>query len=415
MNRGFARLWLASFCSETGEWMLQISLPILVYQQTGSTASTAAMMIVGLLPAVVLSPVAGVLADRLDRRVLLVIVCLGQALVAAPLLVMGSAAWLGYLVMAGQASLAALFEPARTAVVPELVGHDRIGAANGLLGSCTNIARLVGASLGGALFGFGGIVLVYPVYAGALVLAVVVLLPRFVLPPRDPVPRRAFLREWVDGLTVIRHDRRLWTVGGVLALMSLAQGMFLVLFVPFVLDVLDAGAPGTGLLRGVQAIGGLVAGVAVAALARRVSPRWMIGWGTLAIGVLSAVIWNGPHLTTAFGVYIGLFILVGVPGVLANAGLLSTLQTAAPAALTGRLMSTAFGAISLCTAAGMLLAGVGTRWIGLAGLLNLQCAMQILAGVLALLLLRQAAPRTSMVSASAMPVSPVAPVASRRS
>lgn len=60
---------------------MQIALPILVYQATGSVTSTAAMMIVGLVPAVLLSPVAGVLADRVDRRLLLLGVCLGQLLV----------------------------------------------------------------------------------------------------------------------------------------------------------------------------------------------------------------------------------------------------------------------------------------------------------------------------------------------
>jgi MFS family permease len=140
------RLWLAAFCSETGEWMLQIALPVLVFQTTGSVASTATMMVVGLLPGVLLSPVTGVVADRVRRPRLLLLVCLGQAVVAAPLLVDAALCWL---VMALQTSLAAFFEPARNALVADLVPADRRTSANGLLSAGSNIARLVGAWLGG--------------------------------------------------------------------------------------------------------------------------------------------------------------------------------------------------------------------------------------------------------------------------
>jgi hypothetical protein len=151
--------------------------------------------------------------------------------------------------------------------------------------------------------------------------------------------------------------------------------------VPFVLDTLTAGPGGVGLLRGVQAIGGLAAGFAIAALARRLAPERMLGWGAVCFGVLSALIWHGPALTTTLGVYIGLFIAVGVPGVVANSGLLSVLQTAVPPQEIGRVMSTAFAVMALGTAAGMLLAGVTD---GARVLLDAQAALYVVAGVLAL-------------------------------
>lgn len=366
-----ARLCVAAFCSETGEWMMQIALPILVYQATGSVTSTAAMMIVGLVPAVLLSPVAGVLADRVDRRLLLLGVCLGQLFVAAPLLIDSDTSWL---VMAGQAGLAAFFEPARNALVPEV--SDNVNAANGFLAAGANVARLVGAWLGGMLFALGGVESVYVGYASALIIAAAALVPRL---GAKPLPsERSPARDWLDGLVAFR---RVWTVGVVLTLMSVSQGMFLVLFVPFVLDTLTAGPGGVGLLRGVQAIGGLAAGFAIAALARRLAPERMLGWGAVCFGVLSAAIWHGPALTTALGVYIGLFIAVGVPGVFANSGLLSVLQTVVPPQEIGRVMSTAFAVMALGTAGGMLLAGVAD---GASILLDWQAALYVVAGVLAL-------------------------------
>jgi predicted MFS family arabinose efflux permease len=378
------RLWLAAVCSETGEWMLQIALPILVYQATGSAASTAAMMIVGLLPAVLLSPAAGVLADRLDRRKLLLAVSAGQAVVAAPLLGMsGSAVWAGYLVMAGQASLAALFEPARNALVRDLVGPDGVTAANGLLGMGTNLSRLTGAWLGGLLFAGGGVTLVYLGYAAVLLVAVGALVKPFGT-RHEPQPPGPAVREWLDGIDMIRRDRRLWVIGTAMMMGAVSQGLFLALFVPFVLDVLGAGAGGVGLLRGVQAIGGLLAGAGVAVLARRVASGKLFGWGAVAFGVLGAVMWNGPYLTTALPVYIGLFIAVGVPGGVAVSGLLGILQTAVPPAATGRLTSSAFAAMALGNVLGMLIGGLGAAWSPL--MLNLQAALYLASGVLVLVL-----------------------------
>lgn len=376
------RLWLAAVGSETGEWMLQIALPILVYQATGSAASTAAMMIVGLLPAVLLSPAAGVLADRLDRRTLLLAVAAGQAVVAAPLIAMDGAVWVGYLVMAGQASLAALFEPARNALVRDLVGPDGVTAANGLLGMGTNVSRLAGAWLGGLLFASGGIALVYAGYAIVLLVAVGALSRPFGVRHVPTAERRPAVREWLDGLDLIRRDRGLWVTGTAVMMGAVSQGLFLALFVPFVLDVLGAGAGGVGLLRGVQAIGGLLAGAGIAVLARNVAPRKLYGWGAVAFGVLGVVMWNGPHLTTDLIVYIGLFIAVGIPGGVAVSGLLGTLQTAVPPAATGRLMSSAFAAMALGNALGMLLGGLAASALPL--MLNLQAVLNLASGVLVL-------------------------------
>jgi len=163
---------------------------------------------------------------------------------------------------------------------------------------------------------------------------------------------------------------------------AVSQGLFLALFVPFVLDVLGAGAGGVGLLRGVQAIGGLLAGAGIAVLARKVAPRKLLGWGAVAFGLLSLAMWNGPYVTTALAVYIGLFIAAGIPAGVAVSGLLGTLQTAVPPAATGRLMSSAFAAMALGNALGMLLGGLAASALPL--MLDLQAVLNLASGVLVL-------------------------------
>jgi MFS family permease len=134
----------------------------------------------------------------------------------------------------------------------------------------------------------------------------------------------------------------------------------------------------------VQAIGGLAAGLALATVARRVAPAALLGWGAVALGLLSAVIWNLAGLTTALGVYVGLFVLVGAPGVVVGAGVLSEIQSAVAPERAGRVLSTTFAVIALGTTAGALLAGTLVATTGPAVLLNVQAGIYVLAGILAL-------------------------------
>ncbi|WP_410657779.1 MFS transporter [Amycolatopsis sp. lyj-112] len=384
----FARLWIAAFFSETAEWMLQIALPVFVFQATGSAATTALSIVLGLLPAVLLSPVAGVIADRWNRRLVLCVVCAGQAVVALPLLFVasGGPVVVLYVVMAGQAALASLFEPTRNALVPELVARDELIGANGLMSINGSVARLAGGWAGGLLLGFGGLGWVVVAYLGVLVIASALLARPFerAAAPAPSGPHEPVLRAWLDGLREIGRDGRLRLAGVVVVLTSLAQGMFLVLFVVFVLDILDGSEGDVGLLRGVQALGGLAAGFAVATFARKVAPAALLGWGGLALGLCSVLIWNLPALTASLGVYIGLFGLVGAPGVLAGSGMLSLIQTAASPERSGRVLSTMFAGIAGFTALGALLTGGLMSALGAGVLLNLQAGLHVVSALIVL-------------------------------
>ncbi|WP_328454994.1 MFS transporter [Amycolatopsis sp. NBC_00438] len=381
----FARLWVAAFFGETAEWMLQVALPVYVFQRTGSAASTALSIVLGLLPAVLLSPVAGVVADRWNRRAVLFGVCCGLAVVALPLLAEPGIAVV-YAVMAAQAALASVFEPARNALVPELVGVEEVTGANGLMSVNGSVARLAGGWAGGALLGFGGLADVIVGYLAVLIVAAALLAKPFrrVSAPAPAAAPEPVVRAWLAGLRELTHNRRLWRTGVAVVLTSLAQGMFLVLFVVFVLQVLRGSEADAGLLRGVQAIGGLVAGFAIATVARRVAPVALLGWGSVVLGLLSAVIWNLALATTALGVYVGLFVLVGAPGVVLGAGVLSEIQSAAPPERAGRVLSTTFAVMATFGTVGALLAGALVATTGPAVLLNVQAGVYVLAGVVVL-------------------------------
>ncbi|WP_433273154.1 MFS transporter [Actinosynnema sp. CS-041913] len=371
----FRRMWVAGFVSEIGDWILLVALPVYVYRLTGSVGSTATTFVVALLPSLALSPLAGVLADRWDRRRLMLCVSVAQALALLPLLT-GDLVVVN-VVMAVQAALAALFEPAKNALLPQLVGPDQVTAANGLVGLNTNLARLIGASLGGLVLGWSGLPGVLWADVASFLVAAVLLARPFGVVNRSGDAR--VFRAWLDGLREIRGPLR--GMVAVVGLMALSQGMFVVLFVVFVAERLGGGEEEVGLLRGIQAIGGLAGGAAVGLLARRMSAWSLLGWSLVVFAVIAAVGWNGPYLTTAFGFFLVTFALCGAPGVTAGAGMMSVLQLHTSDAVRGRVLSTFMSLYDGFQALGMVLAGLLAVPLGLTVLLDVQAGLYLAAGL----------------------------------
>lgn len=390
----FRRLWAAGAVSETGDWLLMIALPVYVLQLTGSALTTSTLLLIEVVAAMLAGPLAGVLADRWDRRRLLIGGGLAQAVLLLPLLAVHGTGtlWIVYLVTAAEAVLGSLNDPVRQALLPATVEPGELAGATAQLGVATNLARLAGGALGGLLleaYGLAGVVLGD---VATFVLAAALLTGWSVAPgPRRPdQDQEGMARQWVAGLAVIRADRLLRGTLLVSALIQVAQGMFVVLFVVFVLRRLGGGGADVGLLRGVQAVGGIAGGLVLGAVARRVPPWLLAGGGTLGFAAVCLAIWNGPALTTALPLYIALFVLVGLPIAAANAGLLTVALEATPDEYRGRMIGTVVTTGAAAQGIGTLLAGLLADPVGLLPLLDAHAGIAAVAGVLALVLLRPA-------------------------
>ena len=379
---GFRRLWLAGLISDTGDWLLLISLPILVYQYTGSAFGTAAAFLIELVPPVVLAPLTGRLADRLDRRRTLLAVSLAQAAALAPLLLVHDRSGLPilYVVIAVQSALAALFEPTKNALLPTLVEPHRLVSANSLTGLNHNVGRLVGGPLGGLLLAAGGGLSTIVLVDATSFLLAFALIAR--LAP-SPVARPE--TDDAAGQTGWRAILRARPIRGalvVLLLASAAQGIFVVLFVVFVAQALHGDAAEIGLLRGVQGIGAIAGGFLLA-VAGRMAPGRLTACAALGFGALSLAIWNAPGVSTAEPLYVALFIAAGAPGVALMTGLISTLQQATAEGQRGTVFAMAGVAASVGEAIGMLAGGILGDPLGVVTILNAQGALYLAAGVLA--------------------------------
>lgn len=150
-NGDFRRVYLATLISLAGDWFMMVALYDLVLSQTGSATLTSLISVCLGLPALLVTPWAGTLIDRTDRRRLMVIVDLLRAgLALLPILVVSpSLLPLAYLSVAGLSAGSGFFDPASEAAAPNLVAPEDLGRANALLGSAWGTMLMVGSALGG--------------------------------------------------------------------------------------------------------------------------------------------------------------------------------------------------------------------------------------------------------------------------
>lgn len=150
-NSAFRRLYVAQLISFAGDWFATVALLGLVLELTGSAAAASLVIVLQTGAFALASPIAGVLADRLDRRMLMVIADFARVPVALALVLVRSpdTLWICFLAITLLAVGAALFEPTSSAALPNLVEPEELGEANVLLGSAWGVMLAVGAGLGG--------------------------------------------------------------------------------------------------------------------------------------------------------------------------------------------------------------------------------------------------------------------------
>ena len=157
-NRDFRRLWLGEIASLLGDWLNTIALYTLIRQLTGSPVALGLVFIVKTLPFALASPLAGLLADRFDRKRLMIAADLARAAVVLGFLLVDRPAELPllYTLIALQMMIGALFAPARSAALPNITTARELLTANALSAATWSVLLAVGAALGGfATQGFG--------------------------------------------------------------------------------------------------------------------------------------------------------------------------------------------------------------------------------------------------------------------
>jgi predicted MFS family arabinose efflux permease len=157
-NRNFRRLWGAQIVSEIGDWFYTLAIYNLLLQLTGRAGSVALALVLQVLPQTFIGPTAGVINDRLRRKQVMIAADIGRMLIVLCMLLIRSKekVWLVYPLLMAETLLVAFFEPARNAVIPNIVEREDVVLANTLSSTTWSVNLMVGATLGGVVAAFLG-------------------------------------------------------------------------------------------------------------------------------------------------------------------------------------------------------------------------------------------------------------------
>ncbi len=373
-NRSFSRLYAAQLISFLGDWFLLVALFGLVNDLTRSPAMVTLVLVVQMLSIAVFSPVGGHLADRFDRQRLMIVadvirmvLALGYLLIDEP-----GDVWLAYVLTAGIGSLSAVFGPASTAALPNLVSDRDLSTANALMGSAWGTMLAVGGALGGlvaALLGreaaFVGDALSFAI-SGALLIGI---RGRFSEPRAEEHP--GMIAAVVETVRYARRDHRVLALLSVKGGFGLAGGVVGLLPI-LALTVYDAGDTGTGILLAARGVGAFLGPM----IARRFTND--LRGVFVAIGISFAVYSAGYGIVPLVGTLgaAAVFVLVAHLGG-GGQWMLSTyaLQRIVPDRIRGRVFAFDFGLVTLSLSCSILLGGWAAEHF------PVQTVMMILAGV----------------------------------
>ncbi len=371
--------------SLTGTWMQMAAQAWLVLSITGSATALGAVVAAQTLPVLLLGPYGGVVADRVDKQKLMVVLqsAMGvQALVLGLLTVMGAVQVWEVAALAALLGVGNAFEnPARQSFMLEMIGKEHLRNAVSLNSVVVNVARTLGPAVGGILIatvGTGVCFLYNAASFGAVVFSLVTL-DRTALQPSPPASRaRGQLREglrYVAGHVELRAPLLMMAAVGCLAY------EFQVSLPVMAREGLHAGATGYGFMTAAMGVGAVGGGLVVAARGRTGLP--MLVAAATGFGVVMTLAALAPSLPTEL---IALA-LVGWASISFMASGNSTLQLAAEPSMRGRVMSLWFVAFQGSTPiggpiVGWTMAQLGAR-AGL-GLGALTCLLVALAGAITL-------------------------------
>jgi predicted MFS family arabinose efflux permease len=386
----------AGLVSMTGDWLLSVGLAYAVYALTGSTLASAAALLAAFVPQVVVGSLAGVFVDRWDRKRTMVVTNLLLAAGLLPLLLVSGAdrIWLVYVVLAVQSCLEVFFAPAEQAFLPRVVDDADLVAANGLNAQARDVARLVGSALGGVVAAAGGIRAVAVADAVTFAAAAVLVArirtsgarPQAADAAVDVIQGRlaALVDEWRVGLRTVTSSHVLKTLVLMLLITSTGEGIMGTLFAPYVRHVLHGSGQVYGVITGVQAIGGVVGGFLVAVVADRWSPVAMVWCGAVLFGLVDLAIFLYPLLWVTPWPAAGGMVLVGLPGAVMVAGVMTLYQRNTTDERRGRVFSLVSLAQAVSVVVGSAIAGVLGGPTGIMPILALQGAGYVVAGLFVL-------------------------------
>lgn len=276
-NRNFRQLWLGQVVSQMGDWFDTIALYTIILNLTGSGRHIGLLMVARFVPSFVFGSLSGVIADRFNRRTIMIVSDLLRAVVVLGFLLVRRAdqLWIIYLLTVLQLALSTFFEPAKTAVIPSIVSDRELVAANAISSVTWSAMLTLGAAIGGVVTGLFGTDVSFVLDSLSFLLSAA-LIASVRVPKRPPREKKKLtmyralgITETIEGARYVKNRPRVLA----LLLVKPAWGMgggiltLLAVFGEKIFPVGHSAATGIGVLFAARGIGTAVGPI----VARRIA------------------------------------------------------------------------------------------------------------------------------------------------
>lgn len=280
-GKDFALVVAGQIVSLFGNAILRFSLPLFLLRETGSSALFGAVTACSLLPMIILSLLGGVLADRVNKRNIMVFLDFSTAgIIAGFYFLVGKVPTIPLFIVTLMLlyGISGTYQPAVQASIPALVTKDRILTASAIVNQIGSLASLVGPVIGGWLYGLWGIELILKIsvvcFAISAVMELFITIP-FIKRPQEKTALQIVKHDLQDSTRFLRFEKPVFLkVCLVIAGLNLFLSSMVTIGVPvMIVEYMGLSDQMLGISQGLLAAGGVCGGLLTAALGKYLRPQ----------------------------------------------------------------------------------------------------------------------------------------------
>lgn len=349
-SKDFVMVVIGQIVSLFGNATVRFALPLYLLNQTGSSALYGAVTACAFIPAILLSPVGGIVADRVNKRNIMVALdFFSAAVITVFILLMGGVnlVVLMTVTMMLLYGIAGAYQPSVQASIPALVSPDRFMEANSIINSISSIASLLGPALGGVLYGLWGLKAVLWVCVACFFLsAVMEIFIRIPFVKQDVGGGiwRTVREDLAGSVRFIRREKPVvWKVVLLLCGINLFLSSMIIVGLPYIVtEVLGLGEALYGFAQGALAAGGLAGGMAAGIFAGRLDIKRSGGLLIAGAGCVFPMGIAGLLFSSAMAVYMVITVccfLIMVFATVFSVQVMSFIQAQTPQNLVGKVIA----------------------------------------------------------------------------
>lgn len=297
-NKSFGKflvLWTGEWISSIGSGLTAFALGIHIYKMTHTATSVALLTLCAFLPSILLSPVGGVLADRFDRRLMMIIgdlfSAIGLIFILISMLVGDPSPWKIYLGVTFSSIFVSLLEPAYKATITDLLTEEQFAKASGLVQLAASSKYLLSPVIAGILLGIMDIrgVLIIDILTFLVTMLTVFAVKRNLKAPQQETQKRqSLLKELKEGWDTLAAAKGVLQLTVILSLVTFYVGFLQTLFTPMLMPITDSQTIGTVL--SVSAAGMLIGSLFIGTFSINSKYIYMLAAGLGVAGVFFSLI-----------------------------------------------------------------------------------------------------------------------------